>query len=294
MISFSVITPYYKGEKYLPALIHMAEKNLIALQNAKIEAMVELIIVNDSPKETVLVPEYSDKIQVQVINHKDNSGIHQARVTGLQNCRGEYVIFLDQDDEIADSFLHKQYIKVNDADVVVSNAYLQQKDFSMSLHFKGKGQFKNAFEIGPYIKAHNQIISPGQCLIRKAAIPDEWKRYIIRTNGSDDLFLWVLMLLRKNSFIMNEEILYTHKFTGSNLSAEEKKMAQSSIEAANFMKKIDYVPQKMISMFMRNREMKINTRAGNNISNILLAICNADLMLPRIWWKMRTCMGKYN
>ena len=36
----------------------------------------------------------------------------------------------------------------------------------------------------------------------------------MRTNGSDDLFLWILLFEKSYQFVINDEILYTHKYTG--------------------------------------------------------------------------------
>ena len=51
-----------------------------------------------------------------------------------------------------------------------------------------------------YLKSHNIIKSPGQCLIKRQCIPVEWQRYIMKTNGADDLFLWILLLEKSYKF----------------------------------------------------------------------------------------------
>lgn len=292
MVNFSIITPFYKGNKYIPTLIRMAEANSVALNNAKVDAKVELIIVNDSPSEAVEIPEYTDNISVTVINQEKNGGIHCARVTGLANCNGEYILFLDQDDEISDNCLLEEYETMKNNDVVVANALFEHADGRKTLHFKGKGQYRNAFKLAPYVKAHNQIISPGHCLIRKAAIPKEWTEYIMKVNGSDDLFLWLLLLLRKKKFVMMEKPLYTHKYTGGNLSAEGVKMAESTLEMAEYLKKIDYVPEKVIKNVIRSRSIKVNAVNRSAIGKLFIIIKNVDIFILRAIWKFRAGIGK--
>ena len=213
MIQFSIITPFYKGNRYVSNLLQMADKNAKSLQQAGMDASVELIIVNDSPWEAVDILDGCDTASVKVINQEQNGGIHQARVTGLADCEGEYILFLDQDDEIAEDCLLVEYNAIGNNDVVIANAWFENPDGTKSAHYKTLGQYQNAFDLSAYVKGHNRIISPGHCLIRKTAIPKEWTQYIMKDNGSDDLFLWVLMFLQNKKFVKVERPLYTHKYT---------------------------------------------------------------------------------
>ena len=294
MVTFSIITAFYYGNQYLPNLIKIAENNKKRLHEAFPDSAVELIIVNDSPEISVELPSYDSSVSVKVVNHIRNSGIHQTRITGLNNSGGDFIVFLDQDDDLADDCLLEEYKTIGKSDVVVANAYIECQDGTKALHFKSIGQFKNAFEIEPYIKGHNQIISPGQCLIRKSSIPIEWTRFVISKNGSDDLFLWMLLILSKKKFEKYERPLYTHKFTGNNLSAEETKMAKSSIEIAAYMRKISYFPKKFISAFVRNRKIKIALNEASTWTRLAVIIKNIDIIAPKLIWKARGKIGKFD
>ena len=57
---------------------------------------VEFIVVNVSPFIDVDLNNIFVNFDYQTIKHEVNSGIHQARVTGLKASKGEYVVFLDQ------------------------------------------------------------------------------------------------------------------------------------------------------------------------------------------------------
>lgn len=292
MVTFSIITPFYKGNKYVSTLIRMAEENAISLNNAGIHSRVELILVNDSPFEDVILSKGSDIISIKVIKQEKNMGIHQARVSGLSQSEGEFILFLDQDDEISAECLLKEYNIIENNEVVIANALFENPDGSTRLHFKGVGQYRNAFEIMPYVKGHNQIISPGHCLIRKDSIPKEWTEYIMKTNGSDDLFLWILMLLKKKKFVMLKEPLYIHKYTGGNLSAEGEKMAESTLEMTTYLQEIDYVPEKIINNIIRSRSIKIQWNKKSKIEKLVVILKNIDIYTLRVIWKIRAGMGK--
>lgn len=63
--------------------------------------------MNDSPEVEIETIYYKGWVWYKVIKHKKNSGIHQARVTGLSYCTGDYVLFLDQDDVLKDNAIVK-------------------------------------------------------------------------------------------------------------------------------------------------------------------------------------------
>lgn len=294
MTRFSIITPFYKGNKYVLNLIKMAKANYKSLCTAGIDAELELIIVNDSPDIRVEMPDKVDEIEVILINHEKNSGIQKARVTGLEKSKGEYIVFLDQDDEIVDDCILQEYKVIQDADVVVANLFFEHSDGTAKLFYKSKGQYKNVFSLSAYTKGHNRIISPGHCLIRKSSIPNDWTQYIMSVNGSDDLFLWILLFVNKSKFVMCEKSLYTHKYTGGNLSAEVSKMDQSSLEMAEILDKIDYVPKKVVKNIVRSRRLSIKIANASVPKKITLIMCNVDLYVCRVFWKIREYFGKFN
>ena len=278
----SIITPFYKGNRYLNQLFKVIQSNYKKMKEKYPQAEVELIIVNDSPNLDVEIPKEEFDFQYKVINHQVNSGIHQARVTGLKNCSGEYILFLDQDDVLAENAIvsQMQIIENYNAGIVICNAYLEDSNGACQVLYKTKTEFQRLNDLKFYLKSHNVIKSPGQCIIKKEYIPKEWQMYIMKKNGSDDLFLWILLLEMGYKFVVNREILYIHKYTGENLSEFENKMSISSLEIVDFLKKIDYVSQKDISELKRAREFGVEMRKSNVIGKALLILKNVDL----IWY----------
>ena len=106
----SVITPLYKGKKYIPNLLLQVKENLHELRNYNNTINVELIMVNDYPSEQIDRNEYlSEGINIIIKNNSVNSGIHYSRVEGLKISNGDMILFLDQDDCIDNNFLVKTY-----------------------------------------------------------------------------------------------------------------------------------------------------------------------------------------
>ena len=111
----SIIVPIYHGQKYMRGLI-------VQIEDASREIsgyVTELLFVNDDPDLPINPVFKSELIDIQVINTNVNRGIHGARVEGLLRCRGEFILFLDQDDKIDRNFLTKQLALIGEADAIV-------------------------------------------------------------------------------------------------------------------------------------------------------------------------------
>lgn len=111
---FSIVMPVYKVEKSLK----MAANSVLNQTFTDFE----LILVDDcSPdKSGELCDKIKEKDQrVKVIHKEKNGGLGFARNTGIENCTGEYILFIDSDDWIEAetlSILYK-YIKESNADI---------------------------------------------------------------------------------------------------------------------------------------------------------------------------------
>lgn len=92
-MELSVIVPCYRVAAYLPACLDSA----CALPAER----AEILCVNDaSPDESgTILAEYAARYpHLRVLTHAENRGLSAARNTGLDQARGEYVLFLDSDD----------------------------------------------------------------------------------------------------------------------------------------------------------------------------------------------------
>ena len=97
----SIIIPVYNAENYLQNCLSSVLRQ--SIQD------IEVICVNDGSKDNslIILSENAAKDnRIQVINQK-NSGAGTARNRGLEEARGEYVLFLDADDELLYSCLEK-------------------------------------------------------------------------------------------------------------------------------------------------------------------------------------------
>ena len=94
MPHISVIIPVYNAGNYIVDTL-----NSVLQQTLK---DIEVIVVNDGSNDQSLVECYRlqeiDK-RIIIIN-QDNQGVSKARNVGKQNATGDYIIFIDADDEL--------------------------------------------------------------------------------------------------------------------------------------------------------------------------------------------------
>lgn len=95
----SVIIPVYNTEKYLRRCIDSVLKSTCD--------DFEIILVNDgsTDKSPAICEEYARQDSRIKVIHQENQGVSSARNTGLDHCKGQWIVFVDSDDFISRDFL---------------------------------------------------------------------------------------------------------------------------------------------------------------------------------------------
>lgn len=94
---FSIIVPIYNVEKYL-------KECLDSILNQTFKDF-ELILINDGSTDNSgeIANEYSKKYNNIKIIHKENGGLSSSRNAGVKISSGEYLLFIDSDDLLANT-----------------------------------------------------------------------------------------------------------------------------------------------------------------------------------------------
>lgn len=240
----SIIIPFYRGNDFLPRLFDSITKVARVCQNN--ETDIEVIVVNDSPDIDVILPQELE-ISVKVIVNTKNLGIQGARANGVSYANGDWILFLDQDDELLTDGFEKQLLLTKNSDVVVGNGIYQYGEEDR-LIYPNEKVMKYIMREDIFIKIRNLIPSPGACLIKKDCIPDEWLTKHLKNNGSDDWFLWLLLFNQKRKFACNPKLVYKHNnANGENLSFDLDKMFRSSWEMQEYLGKQENYSKKKLN-----------------------------------------------
>lgn len=98
---FTIIIPVYKVEKYLP-------RCMTSILNQNFESYEVILIDDGSPDLSgTMCDEYANQDSKIKVIHKDNGGQASARNLGLAIAKGEYIVFVDSDDELAPNTLKR-------------------------------------------------------------------------------------------------------------------------------------------------------------------------------------------
>lgn len=110
--SLSVIVPVYNVAPYL-------QKCVDSLLSQRFADMEILLIDDGSTDESGrLCDEFAQKDQRVIALHKKNGGACSARNHGMDNAQGEFIVFVDADDYVTDSYL--VHLMESDSDMVVT------------------------------------------------------------------------------------------------------------------------------------------------------------------------------
>lgn len=97
----SVIIPVYNTEKYLEqCILSVLNQNYITF---------EIILVDDGSTDAsgVVCDEYKQKDNRVKVIHSQNEGLSAARNKGIKIAQGDYIMFLDSDDYMAENIIEK-------------------------------------------------------------------------------------------------------------------------------------------------------------------------------------------
>lgn len=284
----SVIIPFYKGNKFINRVIKNIKENQNELYLYNREKM-EIIIINDSPGTPVKIDGNLKKdMPIKIYTNDQNYGIQISRINGIKHSSGEYILLLDQDDILLPYAIKSQRMKIKDADVIISNGFKEA-------YSNGKIIRKNIYNyrypilflrnIYTYLLATNPIVSPGQALIKRISIPNEWLNNPIKNNGSDDLLLWILMIAKRKSIKYNDEKIYIHSETGSNLSSQYDKMLVSDFSVYETIKNMNILSDYQMDSLKRSIIFKGKMLQLTSF-NIPYCFKNIDIILFRAAYKL--------
>lgn len=161
----SIIIPVYNVAEYisdcLKSVLHQTYKDL------------EIIIVNDCTKDNSMtiiegfLKESETVIPYKIIEHVQNQGLSAARNTGIKNSTGNYLYFLDSDDEITPDCISSLLSSVSscncdmvigDYKVVGSNDFFPPLKIKSSIINNKKSIIRSYMKERIYVMAWNKLV----------------------------------------------------------------------------------------------------------------------------------------
>ncbi len=230
-----------------------AEKSIVnslhSIKNQTSDENFEVLVINDgsTDKSREFVEDFvtaNPEMNIQLI-HQKNGGVSKARNTGLKIAKGEFIAFLDSDDEWLPEKTEKQlgYLKNSGLNI----------DFIAALRNEEKIRF-------PYKVQENNLaeITLKKLLIKIAGQTSTavFKRKVLENTGffdenqrySEDANYWMRISKNNKMFLLAENLVYTgsgkKSFGVSGLSANLKEMEkgiQKNIREMYSTKRINFI-----------------------------------------------------
>ncbi len=160
----SVIIPTYNRADILPRAI-----NSVLEQTYK---NFELIIVDDASSDNTsqLIKSINDT-RIKYIRHDKNSNGSVARNTGITNAKGEYIAFLDSDDEWKKEKLYEQFMFYGRKNMRETICYTSSYEIDgVSLKIKPKREKRKNEQVADYLFSDGGLIQTSTLMIHKSIL----------------------------------------------------------------------------------------------------------------------------
>lgn len=215
MVNVSIVVPVYKTEKYLNRCVY-------SLLNQTLDN-IEIILVNDGSPDACpqICDELSNRDERIKVIHKKNGGLSSARNAGMSVAKGEYIGFVDSDDDVESDMYERMFsiAKQYNIDLVMSDYIRIESDEHQYLKTLNidKGYYdrqKIINDIFPNLimsenLEYGPLLSVWHCLYRRKFLSNNCLVFDEKVRWSEDnIFSAIAGYNCQSFFYMKGEALY--------------------------------------------------------------------------------------
>src|SRR5699024_1706418 len=185
---------------------------------------IELIIIDDNSKDNISIYNIENELnqikdsRIYYIQHGINKGACAARNTGIKNAKGEYIAFLDDDDEWLPRKTYEQLIKFKNTSAgLVFCPYYKIRNTQKKVRNKVKtGKVYNQLLYGNFIGSTSCIMITRECL--------EYIGYFTESlPASQDYDLYIRVAKDYHIEVVNEPLMNYYDHDGERISGDPYK-----------------------------------------------------------------------
>lgn len=209
MMEVSVIIPTYKPGEYISECLSSLEEQDFPVSDYEV-----IIVLNgcDMPYRSMLQDIITDKGYVNVrLIQTDVPGVSNARNVGVDNAKGKYLLFIDDDDWVAgNDYLSSMHAMADLHTVVNSNFYLVDDKTREHLPYFLTSAYKRCRECSKLTLFNSRSFLSTSCgkLIPRDVIGDR-RFYTKHKLGEDALFMFIVSdRITRMEIIPNADTVY--------------------------------------------------------------------------------------
>lgn len=245
-VNISVIIPLYNKETII-------ERSLQSVLSQDYEDF-EVVIVNDGSTDRSMDIVRSIQDPRIVLIEQENGGPSKARNTGVQHAKGEWIVFLDADDELLPNALHhffKLIVSHSDADFISCSFYDKTTDGCYKRNIR-TGYIVNPFKdfiLRKFITRTGASIYKKECCLQHP-FNNQIKR-------NEDFDVWFRMFHHSKIYSDNTDVLCVNQVY-TEASKGRKDVREDYIGHLNFRGKKIWEKLSLYQLYIENRDLYPN------------------------------------
>lgn len=226
MLKISVIIPTYKPQDYLWECL----ESLVAQTFPK-EDFEVILVLNGcmEPYKSAIENYIAEKMQGMNVNfiHTEVGGVSNARNLALDQMKGEFITFIDDDDFVSPQYLESLYEKADAETISICYPHaFKDGNVETAVHYPMRNvydDFHDKNNIGISSKIWKFFSGPWMKLIPMSFIQD--RRFDVRfKNGEDSLFMFLISdKFKKFAFASKDAVYYRRYREGSAVTGKRNK-----------------------------------------------------------------------
>ena len=230
-MTVSIIMPVYQVSDYV-------ERCLLSVMKQDYSD-IECIIVNDATKDDSilkcekLICDYHGPIRFKIIHHPMNRGLSAARNTGINAATGDYLYYLDSDDEITPDCIGKLVAPIMEDDTIemVQGNHITNPMGESNLFYKDTSPMLIASNEDVYKQFLNTInINAWNKLLKRSFVMNYNLFFKEKLLCEDVLWMFYLMKHLKKAYLSPAITYYYYDRPDSIMSGTSKKILGNNME----------------------------------------------------------------
>lgn len=203
---FSIIVPVYNAERFLNTCVD----SVLADEGAD----WELILVNDGSSDGsgALCDEYAARDTRVRALHQENKGPGGARNTGLENAKGEYVLFADSDDALVPGAMEKlrEAVEAHHPDILTFDYLADDGEGHLAPTKANNAPENRSFRLAEHPEFLNSMPATWARLWKRSLYMEHNIRYPQRAFYGEDLQTSCKLFALADSIVYLPEHLYRY------------------------------------------------------------------------------------